>query len=61
MKKFKGKRTHGTDMIDSYSLKISFPLIEECMIHLINLSIREGQFSNIWKPQLIMPTYKKND
>ena len=39
MKRFKGSRTHGIDMIDSYSIKIASPLIEDALIHLINLSI----------------------
>ncbi len=35
----KGKRVHGRDKIDSYSLKISAPLIEDSLLHLVNLSI----------------------
>jgi hypothetical protein len=34
MKKMKPKRVHGVDWIDSHSLKISSPLIEDCLIHL---------------------------
>ena len=45
MKKFKFKRTNGTDWIDKGSLKIAGPLIEEALIHLVNLLIREGRFS----------------
>ena len=37
IKKMKSKRTHGIDWIDSFSLKASSPLIEDCLIHLINL------------------------
>jgi hypothetical protein len=61
MKKMKPKRVHGVDWIDSYSLKISSPLIEDCLIHLINLSIVKSLFSSRWKPQLIFPTHKKNE
>ena len=61
MKKMKPKRVHGTDWIDSYSLKISSPLIEDCLMHLINLSIKKNRFSTRWKPQLIFPTHKKKE
>ena len=61
MKKFKAKRTHGTDWIDKYSLKLASPLIEDSLLHLVNLSIREGRFSSRWKPQLIFPHHKKKE
>ena len=61
MKKIKKKRTHGTDWIDKGSLKIAGPLVEEALMHLINLSIREGRFSSRWKPQLIFPHHKKKE
>ena len=49
----------GTDWIDSASLKTAAPLIEESLLHLINLSIRKSWFSDRWKPQLILPLHKK--
>ena len=57
----KGKRSCGVDLIDSYSLKLAAPLIEDALLHLINLSIEKGIFAKNWKPQLIMPTFKKKD
>ena len=57
----KSKRTHGTDWIDSYSIKLAGPLLEDSLIHLINLSIRESKFSGRWKPQMIYPLHKKNE
>ena len=54
LKKINLKRTHGVDTIDAGSL------IEEGLIHLVNLSIRESCFSQKWKPQLIFPHFKKN-
>ena len=48
-------------MIYSYSLKIASPLIEDCLIHLINLSIKQSKFSSRWKPQLVFPLHKKSD
>ena len=61
MSKFKPKRVHGVDRIDSYSLKVASSLIEDALIHLINLSILGSQFSSRWKPQLIFPLHKKNE
>ena len=61
MRRMKLKRVHGTDWIDSYSIKVSSPLIEDCLLHLINLSISQSKFSSRWKPQLIFPTFKKNE
>ena len=61
LKKMKMKRTHGLDFIDSGSLKLAGPLVEESLIHLINLSITQGRFSSRWKPQLISPHHKKNE
>ena len=61
MKKFKSKRAFGVDGIDSYSLKIAAPLIEDALIHLVNLSLQNCQFADIWKPQLIFPLHKKDE
>ena len=61
MKKMKNKRVHGVDWIDSFSLKIASPLIEDCLMHLINLSIKRSKFSSRWKPQLILPLHKKKE
>ena len=61
MKKMKPKRVHGVDWIDSYSLKVASPLIEDALIHLVNLSITEAKFASRWKPQLIFPLHKKNE
>ena len=36
MSKMKPKRVHGVDHIDSYSLKLASPLIEDALISLIN-------------------------
>ena len=41
IKKMKGGRSHGLDYIVSYSLKISYPLLEDAIFHLVNLSIKE--------------------
>ena len=57
----KGKRLHGRDEIDSYSLKLAAPLIEDSLLHLVNLSIESQNFATPWKPQLILPFHKKKE
>ena len=59
LKRMKGKRSHVVDLIDSFSLKLAGPLIEDALLHLINLSIRKSRFAAKWKPQLIFPLHKK--
>ena len=61
MKKLKGGRSHGRDFIDSYSLKVAYPLMEDAILHLVNLSIRERKFAQSWKIQLVLPLFKKGD
>ena len=60
IKKMKGGKSCGIDGIDSFSLKLAAPLIEETLEHLINLSIRTNTFSSFWKHQLIFPLHKKS-
>ena len=57
----KGGKSSGVDGIDSFSLKLAAPLLEDALEHLINLSIRTSTFSSFWKPQLIFPHHKKSD
>ena len=59
IKKMKGGRSSGIDKIDNYSLKVAAPLIEDALLHLVNLSIRTRTFSSFWKHQLIYPQHKK--
>ena len=59
MKKMKSSRVHGSDWIDAYSIKIASPLLEDSLIHLVNLSIKQSKFATKWKPQLIHPFHKK--
>ena len=59
--KIKPSRSHGLDFIDSFSMKLAYPLIEDAVLHLVNLSIAQNTFSKEWKYQLVLPLYKKND
>ena len=55
LKRMKGKRSHGVDLIDSYSIKLAGPLIEDALLNLINLSISQFKFAPNWKSQLFFP------
>ena len=61
MKRIKGKKIAGADWIDSYSLKMAGPFIEESLLHMINLSIKSGIFPSAWKQQIILPLHKKKE
>ena len=61
IKRMKGKRVHGVDNIDSYSIKLASPLIEDSLHHLVNLSIQTSTFAPQWKPQLIFPFHKNKE
>ena len=61
IKKMKGGKSCGVDNIDSFSLKVAAPIIEDALLHLINLSIRTKCFARLWKHQLIFPNHKKED
>ena len=57
----KGGRSAGIDDIDSFSLKMAAPHIQDVLLHLINLSLTNQSFPEEWKTQLIHPNYKKGD
>ena len=61
IKRMKGNRSAGADMIDSFSLKIAAPLLEDIILHIINLSISSSTYPTPWKTQLIFPFHKKGD
>ena len=61
IKRMKGGKSCGVDGIDSYSLKLAAPLLEDALEHLINLSIKTGTFSTFWKHQMVFPQHKKSD
>ena len=61
IKKLKGGRSSGFDDLDSFSLKLASHLLEDVLLHLVNLSISESCYAECWKIQLIHPYYKKGD
>ena len=61
LKKLKGNRSCGIDFIDGYSIKLAAPILEEVLLHLVNLNIEQAKFPQFWKSTKINPNYKKGD
>ena len=61
LKKRKGNRSSGIDYIDGYSIKIAAPLIEDILLHLVNLSIEKSEYPQLWKINKVSPHFKKGD
>ena len=59
--KIKPSPSHGIDLIDSYSIKILGPFLEDSVIEIVNLSISSGSFATDWKTHLVLPLFKAND
>ena len=55
LNRMKGKKVHRVDNIDSYTLKMLGPLMEEALLQLVNKSVEQRRFGNKWKPQLVKP------
>ena len=61
LKKRKGNRSSGIDFIDGYSLKLAAPLIEDILLHLVNLTISSHEYPDLWKINKVSPHFKKGD
>ena len=61
LKKRKGNRSSGIDYIDGYSLKLAAPLIEDILLHLVNLTIEHSEYPSLWKVNKVSPQFKKGD
>ena len=61
MAKRKGNHSCGIDYIDGYSIKLAAPIIEDVLLHLVNLSITSSTFPSVWKINKVSPHYKKGD
>ena len=55
LKKLKGNRSCGNDFIDGFSIKMAAPIIEDILLHIVNLSINESIYSQFWKMSKIKP------
>ena len=59
MSHVKSGRSTGAVNIDGYSLKLAYPLIEDSILHLVNLSLEGRRFARAWKPLTVAPHHKK--
>ena len=44
MLKLKGNRSCGIDFIDGFSIELAAPLIENVLLHLVNLNISQAKY-----------------
>ena len=61
LKKRKGNRSCGIDYNDGYSIKLAAPLIEDILLHLVNISIESSLYPSLWKVNKVSPQFKKGD
>jgi hypothetical protein len=61
LKRRKGNRSTGIDYIDGYSIKLAAPLIEDILLHLVNLTIENSEYPSLWKVNKVSPQLKKGD
>ena len=60
LKKRKSNRSCGIDFIDGYTIKLAAPIIEDVLLHLVNLSLTSN-FPGSWKINKVTPRFKKGD
>jgi hypothetical protein len=61
LKKLKGNKSCGIDSIDGYSIKLAAPLIENILLHLVNLNIYQAKYPQLWKSSKVNPHFKKGE
>ena len=61
LSKLKGNRSCGVDFVDGYSIKLAAPIIEDILLHLVNISISQSKYPQCWKVSKIIPHHKKVD
>ena len=61
LKKLKGNRSCGIDFIDGFSIKLAAPLIEDILLHLVNLNILQAKYPQLWKCSKVNPHHKKGE
>ena len=59
LKRYKGGKALGGDELDGYLMKTASRVILPALLHIINLSIKEGQFADRWKFEVVCPHFKK--
>ena len=58
LKKMNGKKACGLDWICGYSLKLVGQILEQEIRHVINLTIRNKSYVNVWKCAKVHPGFK---
>ena len=61
LKKRKGNRSSGIDYIDGFSIKLAASIIEDILLHLVNLTIEHSEYPKLWKVNKVSPQFKKGD
>ena len=61
LQKRKGNRSSGVDFIDGFSIKLAAPLIEDVILHLVNLSLKNSYYPSSWKLTKVIPQFKKGE
>ena len=59
--RFKPGMSLPSDNLDGKLLKLVAPLLEDALLHIVNLSLTSGTFDSTWKGQVIGPHHKKGD
>ena len=47
LQRLKGNRSSGIDFVDGYSIKLAAPLIEDVLLHLVNLTITKSMYPHL--------------
>ena len=61
IKGLKNSKSTGTDYIDTWTIKLVARDIIPAITHIVNLSISQSEFPNIWKLSKVVPLLKKGD
>ena len=61
VRNLKNSNAFGTDEIDTYTVKLVKSELLPVITHVINLSIVQRKFPDLWKTAKIIPLHKKGD
>ena len=59
LKRLKPGKTPQSDTIDGATIKAISGIMSDALLHIINLSLTQGRFSDVWKQQMMSPRHKK--
>lgn len=61
LRRLKPGKTPQSDTIDGATIKAISGIMSDALIHIINLSLTQGRFSDGWKQQIMSPRHKKGN